>query len=195
MMSMRHLMQDLVTLVKADGRRYPDIRAAVDPETIFIDDSSIPIEEGDFIERQLPNTLVETYSVLDRGFYARTGGIGAHYQSRVRKLTTIEAERKRDQMVIKVQGHNARVNIGSVDNSTNTVGMTGEQLFGELRKVIVEQIEDAAARASLLAAVDGMQAEQQKPGFLSHYQNFVVSAANHVTILGPFLPALTRLLA
>jgi hypothetical protein len=82
-------MTDTVSLIKKDGRRFDNILADVQPKTIFIDDASLPIEEGDRITRKLPNNLTESYLVLDRGYYASSGSIQAHYQVKVRKETTV----------------------------------------------------------------------------------------------------------
>ena len=78
-------MTDKVTLVKNTGIRYENIRSNVQTKLIFIDDATIPIEEGDKLIRILPNTLEEVYVVIDRGFYSGMRGIKAHYQVKVRK--------------------------------------------------------------------------------------------------------------
>ena len=58
-----------VTLKKQNGEEYTDIPASVQSKKIFIDDVSIPIEEGDHLVRKLPNGLEEYYLVLDRGYF------------------------------------------------------------------------------------------------------------------------------
>ena len=80
---------DIVKLRKQNGETYEDIKADVQPKQkkIFIDDASLPIEEGDIIERILPNSLIEQYKVIDRGFYNDFCGISAHYQVSVKKYT------------------------------------------------------------------------------------------------------------
>ena len=72
-------MPHIVALVKQDRRRFEQIPADVQSKTIFIDDASLPIEEGDIIERQLPNGLLERYEVADRGFW------DDHYQVKVKR--------------------------------------------------------------------------------------------------------------
>jgi hypothetical protein len=51
---------------------------------IVTDDSRLPVEEGDLVERPL-HTSIETYTVVDHGYYPEFGGIPAHYQMKVRK--------------------------------------------------------------------------------------------------------------
>lgn len=83
------LMTDVVTLLKADGRMFENIKANVQPGKIFIFDGSIPIEEGDKLVRVLQNELKETYIVIDRGYYSAAHGIEAHYQIKVRKESNL----------------------------------------------------------------------------------------------------------
>jgi len=40
-----------------------------------------------------------------------------------------------------------------------------------------------------------MEAAKGTSGFTQKYQNFIASAANHMTVLAPFIPALTQMLA
>lgn len=90
----RQLLRDVVTLVKANGEVYEKIKAKVQPNMIFIYDETLPIEEGDKITRELSNGKLETYLVLDRGFYNKVQSIPAHYQIKVKKESTIDLEKQ-----------------------------------------------------------------------------------------------------
>ena len=68
-----------VTLVKRNGQRIPVAEALVSSKSVHIDDASLPIEEGDVLERSLPNGLVEQFEVTDRGFYKAWGAFPDHY--------------------------------------------------------------------------------------------------------------------
>jgi len=46
----------------------------------------------------------------------------------------------------------------------------------------------------ILALIEKMEAKKGTDGFRETYTEFLVSAANHMTIIAPFLPALTKLL-
>ena len=121
-MSFEGMLNDLVTLVKADGTiAKEDIPASVQAGKIFTMDTSVPIEPGDHFLRQLPNGLVEDFIVEDPNYFAKFHSIPANYQSKVRRSHQPVAQ---PQTVINnitnhVSGPNARVNINSTDNSTN----------------------------------------------------------------------------
>lgn len=82
---------DKLTLIKSDSRKYEEILADVQKNKIFINDISLPIEEGDIIIRELPNGLKEKYIVIDRCLY--TGHLG-HYELEVRRDGVHENEKK-----------------------------------------------------------------------------------------------------
>jgi hypothetical protein len=192
-MSLHHFMTDLVSLIKADGRRWDGIKASVQTRKILIEDGRLPIEEGDIIERSLPNGLTERYAVLDRGFQNKFHHIPAHYQIAVRKETSIPRD-KSPSTVYNVTGPNARLNIGSVDSSTNVVNVAPVELFTKIQRTIEERVIAEQERDELLARLADLQSAQSTPAYPEQYQRFIAAAANHITILAPFLPALTQLM-
>ncbi|WP_142061498.1 hypothetical protein [Brevibacillus sp. AG162] len=85
---------------------------------IFIEDSKLPVEEGDYLICTLPSGLEEKYLVLDRGYFESFASEPAHYQVKVKKLSSIELERG----VAPVQNFNIgtiyRSNIATHGNAT-----------------------------------------------------------------------------
>jgi hypothetical protein len=91
-----------------------------------------------------------------------------------------------------VSGPNSRVNFQSTDQSHNTV--VNNTLFKEIHEAIDNGVQDAAERDNLKARLTALEAAKDRQSFVTQYQAFITAAANHVTILTPFLPALTGLL-
>jgi len=54
-MPLRDFLNDRVTLIKKDGRRFDNLPAAVQSGGILTNDPKIPIEDGDWFERQTPS--------------------------------------------------------------------------------------------------------------------------------------------
>jgi hypothetical protein len=188
-------MRDHVTLVKQDGRRFENLLASVQREKIFTNNASIPIEEGDVFERTLPSGVLERYTVLDAGYYERTGGIESHYQSVVRKQTRIDPPRQPTHVVYNLIGPNARINIQSVDASTNLVQIEPSDLFAKLQATVREGIPDAASSSQLLRKIEELEEAQGTSDFVARYREFMALAADHVTVLAPFIPALSQMLS
>jgi hypothetical protein len=117
-----------LSLMKQAGTRINDINAHVQPTMIFIDDATLPIEEGDRFLRRLPNGLEESYLVLDRGYWDGPG-MRPHYQVKVRKETSISVERQAA-TIYNVRGANPRVSVNSWDASVNVVTTSATTTVG-----------------------------------------------------------------
>ncbi len=187
-------MRDKVTLIKQDGQRFEGLKASVQTDMIFTGDPKVPIEEGDVFERTLPSGVTERYTILDAGFNAGLGGIKPHYQSKVQKETKIQPAQPPTHVFYNLLGPNSRVNIQSVDASTNVVDVGSEELFEKLKADVRESIFDRAVVDQLCQKVDELKEAKGTPGFTSKYQEFIAIAADHITLLAPFIPALTQML-
>lgn len=123
-MSFDDMMNDAVTLVKKDGTVVKEgIKAQVSKGSIITFDASLPIEPGDHFVRLQQSGLAEDYIVIDPGYISGIGGragIPNHFQSRVRRSDAPVAPPSTIINNIHNHGPNSRVNINSVDNSTNT---------------------------------------------------------------------------
>jgi hypothetical protein len=135
-MSFEYLCNDIVTIERQDGTRFKRVRAQVSAKSIIIPDSNIPIEPGDAVLRALPSGVVERFIVTEPGFHAPFHTIPAHYQIKYRREGTGPAGTPG--YVIQVSGENSRVNVNSVDNSSNAVNSVSVDpaiLSGELQKL------------------------------------------------------------
>jgi hypothetical protein len=92
-----------------------------------------------------------------------------------------------------VTGPNARVNVDSTDNSTNTVLTGNAALFQQLRNILI-QIPDSTKRAAIASTVDDMEQSVGKPSFTQHYTQFISLAADHVGLFTALLPPITALI-
>jgi hypothetical protein len=157
----------------------------------MVPDASVVIHPGDEMRRSLPNGTDETFEVVDPRFHDETFGIKPHFQVKVRRKGAFP-HHTGGHFNITMSGANARVNLGSTDNSTNLVGSAA--VFGDMTSAITNGISDAAAREELLRAVKEMRNSRGGGGFLGAYQRFMALAANHMEVIAPFLPALAGLL-
>lgn len=122
-------------LLKTDGTRV-SIRGTVGSSTgIYIGGKNHRVDPGDLIIRTIATGAEETYQVIDPVFYD-TGMIGPHYQLQVKKLGLPEVKAAVQHIAYNVTGNNARVNVNSVDNSTNVVHIQSD---------VAEQIETIMA--------------------------------------------------
>jgi hypothetical protein len=187
-------MTDALCLHKPDGRVFENVKACVSGNgAIAIEDVSLPIEVGDRFTRNLPSGLTESFMVDDPGYRESFGPIAAHYRVKAHRAGT-ERSLLRG-ATYNVTGPNARVNINSHDHSTNTVAFEPAPVFADLRKAVVEAVGENGERAKLLAGIEAMENGHRTHAFVDQYKDFITLAANHMTIVAPFLPALSALLS
>lgn len=185
------LTPDKISLIKPDGTRISEISAFVQTETVFIPDGNLPIEEGDTIERVLPSGLIEEYLVLDRRYMS----MGPYrFQTKVRKKSSLVPQKQGHPTTIYQIGDNAKVNINSEDNSTNTINKNDLSQFKEIEKALINQIPDDGERKKCIKTLNELQESVGKTTYIEKYQQFIATVANHMTIIGPFIPYLTQLI-
>lgn len=97
-------------------------------------------------------------------------------------------------IVYNLYGANTRVNNHSNDNSTNIIDTSSNDLFDEIRNILKESIKDEEELKSLRNLINDMESKQKSSEFNNSYTKFITSAANHMTILAPVLPALSQMI-
>lgn len=120
-MQLANLMTDSIDLLKQDGTKKQGLKASVQGSQIFLYVKDILVEPNDLIVRKMSNGAEETYRVIDPGFREAFLKIPAGYQMNVQKLGLPEATSAVQSITFNINGNNARVNQGSIDNSTNIV--------------------------------------------------------------------------
>lgn len=104
-----------------------------------------------------------------------------------------EEESQAGPLTIHVSGQNARLNVGSVDNSSNVITSSQTTVFDDARSAIAERL-DGEAKVALLAKLDELQRAANTPSYAARYKEFMQTAADHVTVLGPVVAALAAFL-
>jgi len=186
-----HFPKSTYEIIGPDGVVRSKVQAIGGGDTITIPDPTVVIQPGDEMRRVLPNGTDEIFEVIDPRFHERFHSIPAHFQVKVRRKGTFP-HGTGGNLNITMSGANSRVNIASTDNSTNVA--SDIKVLNDLRSAITDGVSDQEARDKLLAAVEDLQREHGGSGFLGAYQRFMSIAADHIGVIGPFLPALAGLL-
>ena len=178
-------MDHKVTLVKKDGREFPDIEADVQSGKIFIDgEPELPVEEGDHFTHMQRNGILASYLVLLATLY------DDDWEIDVRKETAISREPPGHQ--IHQHGANPRAYINSQDFSTNIINEAN--VFEQARKAIESQVAQKAERKEILKRLDALEKAQGTRSFRARYDEFMIAAAAHTTVLAPYFPVFQELL-
>lgn len=183
-----------LTLMKVNGEKRTFIGHA-QPKLIITTDTSLPVEEGDTIERLLPNGMSAGWIVEEANLYRALGSIADHYQLKIRKASQLRAAPSGVTNIYNVQGPNARVNVQSTDQSRNVANVTEPELFERLRTSLRGSPEAEQEIGQLVEAVNLLEASVGTTSFALTFQQFMALSANVVTVITPFLPALSQFLA
>lgn len=111
----------------------------------------------------------------------------------VKKPSLKEIDKKGNKTVNNFTGANSRINLNSIDNSSNVINQnTNDKLFDEIRNLIKENVKENTSE--ILEAITLMEQNQGKPSFKESFDNFISKAANYITLLTPLIPQLTSLI-
>lgn len=179
---------NIIKLIKQDGRIIDNIQAQVSEDYIYVYDSSIPFDENDVIERKLPSGKIECYTILNPVYDNGFGGISGFYKLEVRKTTT--QPKVSSSIQINASG-NAKVLVSSVDNSVN-ISSQDLKVFDELIDAVKKELRNNGEIVDLI--VQMKNSIKDKESFKNKYKNVVQSLGDHVTVLTPFISVLTKFL-
>ncbi|MCW7464049.1 hypothetical protein [Leptospira limi] len=189
-MTFSSMANDIISLAKPNGDIIENIKANVQPKTIFIFDEKIPLEEGDIIYRKLPNGLIESYVVLDRGYYSQFHGIQGHYQAKVRKENSISQEKYNSiTNIYNATGINSRINIQSQDTSNNNYN--SEEIFSLIYQVL-ENIKEVEIQSKAKKLLEEMKSKKGTASYLECYIQFISLLSDHISLISAFIPPLTK---
>jgi len=192
------LPQDLFTLVKKDGTVLSsDLPASVGRGTITTFVTDLPIEVGDHFLRKLPNGLVEDYLVDDPRYSNGIGPIPANYQIKAHRSDAPASSPQT--MIANFHGANSRMNVNSIDNSSNAVVYQTQDLaqladeFSRLRSALLTEAQSAEHYAAIgaiaSAELDAKSGEQPKVSALGSAGRWVLDTATKIGV-----PLVTSLL-
>lgn len=185
---MNSLNKHTFTLLKSNGKEIKDVKGDIQKKKVFVKDANIPIEADDFIIQELPNGNIEKRKVVSVYSTGKNQYASAAYEC---DLEVIGQQTKNtNQIVYNI--HNAdKVNINSNDNSTNNTTITPNEVFDKIQDIIKTQIDN---NENLLKSLEDLKSSKGKPSFTHKYQAFINAAASHMTLIAPFIPALTQMM-
>lgn len=183
--------KEKVRIVKRNSDVIENIDALVSGEIIFIEDATVPIEDGDLVERVIPSGTKEQYLVVDSGFHRGVRGMPDHYQVKVEKQSVYRKMSRGQVNYTYNISHTERVNINSTDNSTNNHYSADDVTLMDSLRSKAHGLDN---ENELIAAIDRMEESVGTNTFIEKYNAFIQNAANHMTLFAPFIPALTALL-
>ena len=190
---LRSFPTEKVKLIKKDGSIFENIEALVKTGKVFIEDTSVSIEEEDIIERTFSNANKERLVVLDRGFYKGMHGIPDNYQIIVEKESKYKSTISSGSgQTYNINNQSGKINIHLIEQSVNyTLTANDEQSFKTLKDLARSIDKEGQLEEDI---IDELRNNVGKDTYAEKYNKFVQSAVNHMTIFEPFIPMLSGFL-
>ncbi|VXB37725.1 conserved hypothetical protein [Exiguobacterium sp. 8H] len=154
------------------------------------------VHQGDWIKGTKSNNLLYIDDLLSESAYGKVFQVKGYYLTE-RQYKKLEEEKEasiKPNVNYYLHGDNSRVNNHSKDYSVNVINASTNEVINEILKVLKESIDDKNEIDRLEKILKDMQNTQNTSLFVDHYKNFVSSAANHMTVLAPFIPALSQMI-
>lgn len=67
-------------------------------------------------------------------------------------------------------------------------------MSSNLRQEIESKVTGGDERQDILEKLTALEKSENSPSYKQRYTDFIAAAANHMTLIAPFVPALTELL-
>lgn len=71
----------------------------------------------------------------------------------------------------------------------NVINKSSDELFEEIRNIVNENIKN---NEKIIKAINEMESNKNKESFMNSYQKFISSMSNHMSLIAPFIPALSQ---
>ena len=187
------LTKDTMDIIAPDGTRQTGVRGLVEPKLIIIPDKNIDVAPGFLIEAKLPNGRTSTYRVEDVQFFPEDpGSTPDFYELTVKQAQRAAPAPHAGSVVYNVSGPNARINVSSTDSSINVAQVNSADLFGKLLET-AQQLT-VPVRDDVIGSIEAMQSAADGKSFMGGYTRFISLISDHLTVFGPFIPALAQLI-
>ena len=171
-------------IIKPDGKKI-ETKAWVQSKLILLQDISVPIQIGDYLERTRINGITDRYVITAVDVYEDSPlqHIEAKYQN-------AGCMRKEEKKSVKINGniYADRMYIDSVDNSHN-VANSVDPRFEELKKVVSSQPN----AEEIIKLIDNLMSSKDKKTFTEKLGKFLSTTSSCIDVVKPFLPWLTSL--
>lgn len=142
----------------------------------------------EILEDMLNKGFIAAPNILTERGYNEVNGL-----NRDRTKDTLNASR----VNISVSGNGSRVNFGSVDNSvTNIINHNNLEIFDKLAAIAAQVPDSKEVVQDIQNSIEEMKvaiSANDHQSFTNKYNNFIQSAAAHMTLFAPIISELTKL--
>ena len=191
-MNLEKFLNEDVSIVGAAGTPRVRVRALIQGDEVLTTDVEKVVMPGFTVERALPSGQLEVFDILEVQFVQRLASVPAHYRIHISSRTSRRTSGS-PSTVTNISA--ANVSVGSITGPgvVHSTAPDLDAILRRLRSAIEAQVSEASARHELITAVERMRNATEPGGLRAAYRAFVACAADHMTVVAPFVPALGQI--
>lgn len=185
---LKKISKDKIIIKKRNGKKYTCNTASIQKTKAFIYCEEIPLEENDIIIHKIRDDYEREYVVTNAGFFNKI--FGPHYQADIEPKTNFDNKQNENSINnITISGNNSKVNINSIDNSINHFQIPFNEIYEKLN-----EIEDETVRNESIMCLKELEEAKDSESYKSKYVKFISTVSDHISVIEPFIPLLTKAL-
>lgn len=184
---------ETVTVI-TDGKEQRKVECLWTDDTVLFRACDVKVNFDSVIEREYPTGVVE-FQVLDPGYQKAQLDFIEMYQAKISKKapdTSSPPHYCGMHGNTFVVSDNARINISSTDQSTNIQQTTS---LDELRQELCTKVPDLELKLELLNLLEKAEKGEDLNAKKQAVDSFLTRSASIMSIVSPFIPALTGLIS
>jgi hypothetical protein len=195
-MDINFFFPETVSIEHVNGTVSSGVRAQIEKSSeIILLGNQIVVSVDDVIVHTLENGAVHRYSVQNASYNRGFAHMPAITTLKVQKHGAKDSRAVGGHHVYNVSGNNARINVHSTDRSTNVVSAPVNPVFDDLRAALDALPHDHPQKSEMMDMADVLSTTPTNTKtFTERFQQFMALAANCMTVVGPFVPELAKLL-
>ena len=157
-------------------------------------ETSLKYEHGATIEHPIPAGGSATFTLSEISHQPQFGSIPEHMRLEVRPKSEVPPTSPVTN-IYNLQGQFTGVNVGSHDASISISNVIPTEMFDKLQAALDDSVSDPAVKHALVECLSMMRSANSREQYVSAFQKFMTASATVMTIVGPFLPALSQLIS
>ena len=184
-------MTDILTLLKKDGSSHKNVKASVQKNKIYINDITLPVEEGDIFERKNSAGIIERL-IVEHAHYLEdkmAGGCMSHIEIDCSKESS--QKKAHHGININVLGDNKGI-ISSGEYANNVVAI--HQVNAEIEKLISALKNTSLENKEEIVSELEEAKKSNNPSFLKKALGKCLSAAADIAAIGSLVTSILQLM-
>ncbi len=179
------------TIIKKDGTSFNVEMGYTNNSKFYVLDSEVQpynIEFDDIIKAEYKNKTVMEFIVVEPGYYPQTLINEAHYQISIKKL-----DKNQENKTININNSDNSILVINNNSPNSNISINQDlSVFDDIKRKIEISCNIENSEKILQKLSELKESVNNKKTFSEKYAEFIAVCANHMTLIQPFIPFLSK---